>query len=783
MSALATAGPARIRTRPAAQAPNRPAIRIAAFCALGLYGSLRWATLLAPRPVSRMLALLALAAVATSSRVIARRMFGEGAERARPRLVGPAAIAIALLAGLVMLPVAGVPAHELTHLHLGALGDGIGQGLQALPRVTVPYRGADPWVRTVLVLGGAVLLLDAAIVLAFTTSALGDARRAGAAAPLLGLAVVPSTLMRPQLPYLHGLLLLGLVAALVWGERLRRADVRAAALAAGLAGAVALPLAPALDRHHPLLNYEALAGKLAPAGGEKLDWTQRYGPLTWPRTGRELLAIRAAAPDYWKAENLDSFDGAGWVAAPLGGELLPPPFGTVAQKWTHELTVTFKGFETTDVIAAGYASLPPQHAPVAIEPGGSLGTWSAGVDLGPGDSYTIAAYSPHPLDAQLAAAGSAYPPGAAPYLSVLLPPIVGTPVAPDIEFAAFHSGGAPAVVNGVSEGSPSSLISGSPYAPAYALATRLAARAPTPIVFVRSVLNYLGRGFTYSEHPPPSPYPLETFLFTSKQGYCQQFAGAMALLLRMGGVPARVAVGFTPGLYDKASRQWLVTDLNAHAWVEAWFPTYGWVRFDPTPSSAPELKILREPSLAGATVRAAPATHRTLPDQPGSASSAGKAGAAMPRSGRGVPVALEVLGIALIAMILLLASSRIGRPRPEQLLDELARALRRSGRSAGGGLTLAQLEHRYRDDQAAAGYVRTLRLARYGGAEALPTAGQRRAVRWRLAEGLGPAGMMRALWALPPWPPGTGPRLLAAAGGAVRSGLRSLSDWVHGRRL
>ena len=60
----------------------------------------------------------------------------------------------------------------------------------------------------------------------------------------------------------------------------------------------------------------------------------------------------------------------------------------------------------------------------------------------------------------------------------------------------------------------------------------------------------------------------------------------MALLLRLGGVPARVAAGFTSGQYDPTSHRWLVTDFDAHAWVEAFFPGYGWVRFDPTPASA-----------------------------------------------------------------------------------------------------------------------------------------------------------------------------------------------------
>jgi hypothetical protein len=66
-----------------------------------------------------------------------------------------------------------------------------------------------------------------------------------------------------------------------------------------------------------------------------------------------------------------------------------------------------------------------------------------------------------------------------------------------------------------------------------------------------------------------------------KRGYCQHFAGAMALMLRFLGIPARVAGGFTSGKRDGDS--WVVTDHNAHAWVEVWFPGYGWLAFDPTP--------------------------------------------------------------------------------------------------------------------------------------------------------------------------------------------------------
>ena len=57
----------------------------------------------------------------------------------------------------------------------------------------------------------------------------------------------------------------------------------------------------------------------------------------------------------------------------------------------------------------------------------------------------------------------------------------------------------------------------------------------------------------------------------------------MALMLRYLGIPARVAAGFSSGIYDEERKQWTVYDRDAHTWVEVWFNGYGWLPFDPTP--------------------------------------------------------------------------------------------------------------------------------------------------------------------------------------------------------
>jgi transglutaminase-like putative cysteine protease len=117
----------------------------------------------------------------------------------------------------------------------------------------------------------------------------------------------------------------------------------------------------------------------------------------------------------------------------------------------------------------------------------------------------------------------------------------------------------------------------------------LIADASTPYEKVRAILGYLtdrSNGFVYSLSTAPgtSGDDLTDFL-RLRRGYCEQYAGAMAVMVRAAGVPARVALGYTPGT-DESDGTRLVTSDDAHAWVEVYFADLGWVPFDPTPISS-----------------------------------------------------------------------------------------------------------------------------------------------------------------------------------------------------
>jgi transglutaminase-like putative cysteine protease len=117
------------------------------------------------------------------------------------------------------------------------------------------------------------------------------------------------------------------------------------------------------------------------------------------------------------------------------------------------------------------------------------------------------------------------------------------------------------------------------------LARTITQGATTPYAQAKALQDFL-RTFTYDLSAPSghSDDALESFLFETKRGYCEQFAGAYAAMARSIGLPARVAVGFTPGEQDPTDPTlFRVRGENAHAWPEVYFAGAGWVAFEPTP--------------------------------------------------------------------------------------------------------------------------------------------------------------------------------------------------------
>ena len=116
------------------------------------------------------------------------------------------------------------------------------------------------------------------------------------------------------------------------------------------------------------------------------------------------------------------------------------------------------------------------------------------------------------------------------------------------------------------------------------------AGATNPYDQAKAIEAYLRRNIVYNEsipRPPANQDPVDWVLFDFKEGYCNYYASAMIVMLRGLGIPARMAAGFSQGQFDPGSGRYEVTERDAHTWVEAYFPGYGWIEFEPTASQQP----------------------------------------------------------------------------------------------------------------------------------------------------------------------------------------------------
>jgi transglutaminase-like putative cysteine protease len=750
VTTLAAPRPAVAPSREPASGPALfplPAARGAMLVALATFGGLHWMAMFEPGEPDRAWLGVVVGALAVLGLLGAGRL--DGALRyVAAALVAVAAVALALLAG-------GAADEQLRPDHWSGLLSEIGRGMETLPGVRVPYRGVDEATRLTMGVGGTVLIAAAAL-LAFWP---GRARLGFphlALILLVTLYATPAVVMHFGNEFLRGALLALLMLAFLRLETLRVREAGPAAALAAAAAVVALMVAPALDGSNPWWDYESWAVDTAKAQAVTFNWNHDYSPLTWPRDGRELLRVQARIPSYWKARNLDVFDGHAWRADTRGrGEdvfnQLPDDLAEL-DKWTQEIKVTLRNLRTQSFVTAGVAMAIRDEQSFPL--GG--GVFASSDGLGKGAAYKADVYTPRPTVREMRGAGTSYEDWTRSYRSIIVP-LQALPSGDESgsEFLPFRVTWAPLGTSIRPEAERINgarvplrfVLTGSGLERIYTLAKDLRKGAETPYDYMANIEQYLSTGFAYSESPPKTAETLDGFLLDAKIGFCQQYSGAMALLLRMGGVPARVATGFSTGSYDEDDKEYVVRDLDAHSWVEAWFPGIGWVTRDPTPASAPARS---QPGDANQTSGGGSTPH--VPDLGGDrlddlASNRAKAAA---DSGLSTPVIVLLALAGLLAVSAAVTAFVLHRrlpPPAQRPMAEFERALRRARYDGGPGLTLTRMERRFQGWPGAAGYVRALREQRYSGRAAEPTSEQRRGLRAALARD---AGVLRSWWALPP---------------------------------
>jgi len=412
-----------------------------------------------------------------------------------------------------------------------------------------------------------------------------------ASAAVLVTAGWPATLLTGPDDLLRGVALLAVVLSLVAGLdgplRPRRLAVAALVGGAVILAAFAASTSSAVASGQ-VLHWQGWDFYTKPPRPVTVQyvWNSNFRGLHFPKKVTTVLTIKAPSkPTYWRATTLDEFAGSNWYetngpsVAPtringrdeLRGDPELPSAASDSRRWVQQ-EVTVGALRDDHLIGAS--------VPVAYGPGSLAVDYSDGGvahlhdnQLARGERYSVWSYEAQPTPRQLAALPARYPEQVrktelSVEANVTAPPF-GAPYRERrvAEIFAFSD-------------------RARPYQAFYRTARRIVGDPSNPYAAALELEAWFRSGaFEYDETPPQSSTlpPLVAFVTQTRRGYCQHFAGAMALMLRYLGIPARVAAGFTSGEYDRSKHEWTVTDHDAHTWVEAWFPRYGWLPFDPTP--------------------------------------------------------------------------------------------------------------------------------------------------------------------------------------------------------
>jgi len=244
---------------------------------------------------------------------------------------------------------------------------------------------------------------------------------------------------------------------------------------------------------------------------------------------------------YWRSQIFSAYTGRGWepvltAAAGAANQPQPPPGRYALEQ--HFIILA----QHSDTL---YAASQPVSASEGVQ-FVSAETVNSLLVRGDVDEYDVISYTPQVNAAELREAGTLYPfEVTAVYLqlSASLPDRVGQ------------------------------------------LAERIISGAGSPYDQALRIQNYLRENLTYDltvDQAPENSDVVDNFLFATQRGFCSHFASAMVVMLRTQGIPARVASGYAMGSYDFERSEYRVPADAAHAWVEVYFPTYGWIEFEPT---------------------------------------------------------------------------------------------------------------------------------------------------------------------------------------------------------
>jgi transglutaminase-like putative cysteine protease len=466
------------------------------------------------------------------------------------------------------------------HNFFGPLLSGLWNGFLDYYDVTIPFDPVDrPRMHGVLLLAAFAFTFGASLAIARRRPVLASALTfAGAAWPVTLIRDAPSTARGAFL----------LVAALLLLAALRPGAGRGTGQTAlvGLSVLVAALIAassPAVAKGE-FLNWERWEPYKRPDPGRSVSyvWDANYSGINFPKRPTTVLTIKASrrAP-YWRATTLDTFIDDHWkedalsIAGVRDGNrdvLSDDPFlpaGALNAQWMEQ-EVTVRALRDIHLVGA--------TVPIAFQSGIADDYYPGGAyipRLHRDQRYKVWSYVRQPSPRELARSKPIYPDDVygGSYLgigSVLGPaPPFGTP-------------GRAATMRELFTGRQIAA-----YRPLYNTALRVVGHPRNPYAATVALEAWFRSGgrFRYDEHPPArrSVPPLVAFVEKNRRGYCQHFAGAMALMLRYLGIPARVGAGFTSGRYNASTGEWTVADTNAHTWVEVWFNGYGWLPFDPTP--------------------------------------------------------------------------------------------------------------------------------------------------------------------------------------------------------